>query len=177
MEQFLGNTGYALLIGFIVVLAYIALYFRDKYFKVLDEYLDLAGKKDFFKKRPSIMYADERKFFDILISLYGNNYYIFPQVRIASIIEVKNDVKDHDNLYRTIDHLSVDYVLYEKSTISPVLAIELNGKSHFQINRRNRDHVVENILTKAGIKFKPFQSTETYDKEEIKRNIDGILSV
>ena len=67
------------------------------------------------------MRADERKVFDILMKLFGNTYYIYPQVRLAAILDVQNDVKDHDNLYRQIDHLSQDFILFDKAAMSPHL--------------------------------------------------------
>ncbi len=171
----LNNTAFVFLIGFIVIFAWIAIYYKDKYNKTRDELLDLADIRGFFSKKPSIMRADERQFFDILVKLYGDKYYTYPQVRLAAILDVKNDVKDHDNLYRLIDHLSLDFVLFDKEVMSPVIAIELNGKSHLQFNRRNRDQKVESVLTKAGIKFLAIQVAETYDENMLRQQIDPLL--
>ncbi len=172
----LNNTALALLIGFIVLFAWIAIYYKDKYHKIHDELLDLADARGFFTKKPSIMRADERQLFDVLIKLYGDKYYIYPQARLATILDVKNDVKDHDNLYRHIDHLSLDFVLFDKQAMSPVLAIELNGKSHLQFNRRNRDQKIENVLTKAGIRFISFPVTNTYNETKIREALAPLLT-
>lgn len=171
----LNNTALTILIGFIVFLAWIAIYYKDKYNKTRDELLDLADTRGFFSKKSSLMRADERKFFDILMKIYGNTYYIYPQVRLAAILDVQNDVKDHDNLYRQIDHLSLDFVLFDKAMMSPLVAIELNGKSHLQFNRRNRDQKVESVLTKAGIRFLAVPVSEIYDEANLKQQIDSLL--
>jgi len=172
MPVFASNITFSLLIGFVVVLAWIAIYYKDKYNKTRDELLDLADTRGFFSKKPSIMRPDERRFFDILMKLYGDKYYIYPQVRIAAILDVKNDVKDHDNLYRLIDHLSLDFVLFDKEAMSPIIAIELNGKSHLQFNRRNRDQKIESVLTKAGIRFLSIQVVNQYDENVLKQQIN-----
>lgn len=176
MSIFASNTTFSLLIGFVVMLAWIAIYYRDKYNKTRDELLDLADTRGFFSKKPSIMRTDERQFFDILVKLYGDKYYIYPQVRLAAILDVKNDVKDHDNLYRLIDHLSLDFVLFDKEIMSPVIAIELNGKSHLQFNRRNRDQKVESVLTKAGIKFLAVTVSNSYNEDELHQEIEKLIN-
>lgn len=176
MPVFASNTAFSLLIGFVVVLAWIAIYYKDKYNKTRDELLDLADTRGFFSKKSSIMRTDERQFFEVLMKLYGDTYYVYPQVRLAAILDVKNDVKDHDNLYRQIDHLSLDFVLFDKTAMSPLIAIELNGKSHLQFNRRNRDQKLESLLTKAGIRFISFPVANTYDETEIQKALASLLS-
>lgn len=175
MPTFANNTAFSLLIGFVVVLAWVAIYYKDKYNKTRDELLDLADTRGFFSKKLSIMRSDERQFFDVLMKLYGDTYYVYPQVRLAAILDVKNDVKDHDNLYRQIDHLSLDFVLFDKTAMSPLVAIELNGKSHLQFSRRNRDQKIESVLTKAGIRFISFPVAQKYDETKVREDIAPLL--
>lgn len=172
----INNSALVILISLIVVFAYMAFWFRYKYLQKVDELLEIADKDDFFTKKPSIMRADERKLFDVLSKLYGDTYYVFPQVKLTSLLDVKEKVKDHDNVYRTLEYKSVDFALFDRINLSPVLAIELNGKSHFQFNRVNRGKKVENVLTKAGIKFFPVQVAETYDENALKEEISRLLT-
>lgn len=177
MSAFLSNIPLSLLIGFIVVLAYIALYYRDKYNKTRDEYLDLADKNNFFGKKPSIMRHEERMLFDMLTKLYGEKYFIFPQVKLSDVLTVKENVKDHDNLYREIDHRSLDFVFFDRQAMAPTLAIELNGASHFLFHRKNRDQKVGNIVTKAGIPLVTIPVAENYDEKVLRQKIDPFLQV
>jgi len=176
MPAFTSNLVLSMLLAFVGVLTMIAFYYKDKYNKTHDELLDLADKRGFFSKKSSIMRQDERLFFDFLMKLYGEKYFIFPQVRLAAILDVKNDVKDHDNLYRLIDHLSLDFVIFDKTAMSPLIAVELNGKSHMQFNRRNRDQKVINVLTKAGIQFIAIAVADSYDEGAVRQQIDPLLS-
>lgn len=169
-------TLFSMLVAFVVVLGWIAIYYKDKYNKMQDELLDLAEKKDFFYKKPSIMRHDERVLFDILTKLYGEKYFIFPQVKLSDILKVKENVKDHDNLYREIDHRSIDIVFFDRPAMAPILAIELNGASHFQFQRKNRDQIVENILTNAGIRFLAIPVAETYDETALQQQLYPLLT-
>ena len=169
------NMTFSLLMAFIIVLAYIAIHDRDKYNKTQDELLSLADKMDFFQKKPSIMRRDEWLFYEVITRLYGEKYTIFPQVRLSDIITVKENIKDHDNLYREIDHRSIDFAFFDNESLSPILAVELNGASHFQMNRKNRDQKISNILTKAGIQFIAIPVQEKYNEEEIQKLINLFL--
>lgn len=173
----LNNSALAILIGMIVVFAYIAFWFRYKYLQKVDELLEIADKDDFFSKKPSIMRADERKLFDVLTKLYSDSYYVYPQVKLTSLLDIKEKVKDHDNVYRTLDYKSVDFALFDRINLAPVLAIELNGSSHFAFNRINRDKKVESILTKAGIKFLAITISNTYNEDELRQTIGNLLNI
>jgi len=172
----INNSALVILISLIVAFAYMTFWFRYKYLQKVDELLEIADKDDFFTKKPSVMRADERKLFDVLMKLYSNLYYVFPQVKLTSLLDVKEKVKDHDNVYRTLEYKSVDFALFDRTNLSPVLAIELNGKSHFQFNRINRDKKVESVLTKAGIRFLSIQVMETYDENLLREEITKILT-
>ena len=175
MSPIINISVFGLLLGIVIVFAWIAIYYKDKYTKTQDEFLNLADKRGFFSKKSSIMRRDERTLFNILIKWYGETYYIFPQVRLAEVLDIKNDVKDHDNLFRVIDHRSLDFVLFDKTNIAPLVAIELNGASHQMYNRRNRDEELENLLTHAGIHFIAF-GVDRYDEQRVKRDIDALLT-
>jgi len=146
---------------------------RDKLLKTEDSLLQLANKENFFNKKKSLIRDDELSFYSILYSIVKDNYYLFPQVHLSELVDVKNNVRDHDNLYQLLGNKSVDYVILNKPDMSPLLAIELNGESHFMANRQNRDKVVSLLLEKAGIKFLAVDKNN-YNLEELRT---GILSM
>jgi hypothetical protein len=148
--------------------------YRDKYLKKEDELLELADKDNFFKKRP-IMLFEERKLFNVLMKLYNENYFVFPQVTLTSLLEITEGNKDHENIYHSLGKKSVDFAIFDKTTISPILAIELNGKSHSHYYRINRDEKVKHILTKSGIPLITIPVSETYDEMKLKQLIDPLL--
>lgn len=148
----------------------------DKLNQKDDELLNLANSKDYFYSKRSIMRDDEKVLFLILQKLIPQDYSIFPQINLSHIIGVKNSFKDHDNLFWAIDHRSVDYVIFDKN-FSPILAVELNGGSHFQYNRKNRDEAIKNILNKSGINLLTIQTTHRYDLTELQRLLNNNLNI
>jgi hypothetical protein len=82
------------------------------------------GRKDFFMNRA------EHEFFDILIDELEGKYYVFPQVHLSTILEHRIQGQDWRAAFGWINSKSVDFVICDKVYIKPLLAIELDGRSH-----------------------------------------------
>lgn len=176
IEQFFGvttvNSLFGILVGLIctfVYLFYRAIGQRDK---ARDDLLQFANKGDFFTKK-QYMRPDEYEFYKKLQNIIGPDYYLFPQVHLSSIIDIKNNFKDHDNLYFLLGNKSVDYVVLNK-LMFPIMVIELNGKSHFWNNRKNRDELVKSLVTKIGINYLPIDK-DNMNLEKIEQEIKSKL--
>jgi hypothetical protein len=82
------------------------------------------GRKAFFMNRA------EHEFFDVLIEVVGSSYYVFPQVHLSTILEHRIKGQPWRAAFRRINGKSVDFVICDKAYIKPLLAIELDGRSH-----------------------------------------------
>ncbi len=78
--------------------------------------------KIYIKKE--LMNEEEKELFFKLKSL-TKGYFVFPQISLRSIISTPYNPATSEELYKYID-----FVIFDKEFI-PVLAIELNGNSHF----------------------------------------------
>ena len=128
-------------------------------------------RKDFLISRP------EHEFFDILVEILGNQYYVFPQIHLSNILDNKIVGQNWKGAFRHIDEKSVDYVICDKAYIKPLLAIELDDRTHEQENRRKRDIEVNRILDNAGIPFMRFENHGSFDKEKIKKLISEKINL
>lgn len=126
---------------------------KDKLIKTEDALLQLANKDSHFEKKTSLLRSDELDFYNTLLKIVGDENYVFPQVRLSDLVNIKNSSRDHENLYQVLGTKSVDYVVFNKTSMAPLLAIELNGASHFAAQRKNRDEVVKTLLESVGIGF------------------------
>ncbi len=171
--QFTVSVIFAIIAG--LSLAFTFLFFLrserliDKLNKRDDEFLQLANKENYFEKKYNYLRRDELSFLRLLQQKIGSDYDIIPQVHLSDIVSVKNNVRDHDNLYQLLGQKSVDYVIFSKKDLTPLIAIELNGESHLAYNRKNRDKVVEGILSKVEIKFLPVQADEYFNDEVVEK--------
>lgn len=123
------------------------------------------GRKAYFMNRA------EHEFFDVLIDAVGSNYYVFPQVHLSTILDHKLKGQDWRAAFRRINGKSVDFVICDKAYIKPLLAIELDGRSHDIEAVRQRDADVEHFFEKADLKLLRFANHGSPDKGEVKRRI------
>lgn len=113
----------------------------------------------------------EREFFDILIGIVEDKYYVFPQIHLPTILDNKIIGQNWRGAFRHIDEKSVDFVICDKAYIKPIFVIELDDKTHKQDNRKERDEEVERILSEAGIPLLRFGNNGHFNNDEIKRVI------
>jgi len=123
------------------------------------------NRKDFLISRP------EHEFFDILIEILGDKYHVFTQVHLPTILEHKIKGQTWKAAFSHINGKSVDFVICDKAYIKPLLAIELDDRSHDRLDRIERDSEVERMLQEAGMPLLRFSNNGSFNKEEINRLI------
>jgi very-short-patch-repair endonuclease len=128
------------------------------------------GRKAFFMNRA------EHEFFDILTEAIGNSYYIFPQVHLSTILDHKIKGQDWRAAFRRINGKSVDFVICDKAYIKPLLAIELDGRSHDSEAVRQRDADVERIFEGAELRLLRFVNHGSPNRDEVRQRVSEALS-
>jgi len=143
----------------------------------LEKKFPLSEKKVYrYKKREVFMTEAERNFFSILLLTIGEQYQIFAQVHLPTIVDHKINGQNWKGAFRHIDEKSVDFVLCEKVTLKPILAIELDDRSHEEESRMMRDEEVKRIIeTDAGIPLLRIKNEKSYSSEELKMKISEKL--
>ncbi len=101
--------------------------------------------------RETVMNSSEGTFFSMLVKELPENYYVFPKMRIADIIETEGG---YGYTYRRNKILPkhIDYLVCN-SKFKPVIAIELDGKSHNKHDRVVRDEFVDKLFEDCKIKL------------------------
>ena len=118
--------------------------------------------------RSWLMSKAERSFFGVLEQATDQSkYYIFPQVSLASLVYVEKDTGAYQTWHNKIDRKSVDFVLFDRSTISPVLAIELDDSSHEREDRQERDIFVDSVLAKVGLPLLHVKAQTGYNLQQV----------
>ncbi|MFA6322273.1 MAG: DUF2726 domain-containing protein [Candidatus Buchananbacteria bacterium] len=128
-----------------------------------------------FKRKEFLMNIPERKFFEELTKITPNNYVVFPQVVLGSVVETTVPRSKAMGWRNKIDRKTIDFVIFELPYYQPVLAIEYDGKTHNYPDRKKRDSEVKKILDTSGIKNFHVKHSYNINFEEIKNKIDEIL--
>ncbi len=158
-----------ILLAFILVTALAVLFFGGK------EEPDLSV----YEKRPYLFDTKtELELFNILLELFGDKFYIFPQVAYSHIVRVKKELpyRERFGYLSRINKKSADFVLCDKVQVVPQLVIELDGSSHQLPKRIERDGFVDGIMTVTGLPILHIK-TEKMDKEFVKGEVNRVLSL
>jgi very-short-patch-repair endonuclease len=116
-----------------------------------------------FKKKEFLLNVPERKFFEVLLQKIPTNYVVYPQVILSSVIQFNGYRQSFWKWHNQINRKTLDFVIFEKEYLKPIMAIEYDGSTHNREDRKERDEFVNNALTQVGIKvvhIKHFQSMD-----------------
>ncbi len=151
------------------------------YFKFLDERnkkLYLLGELKPYKKTKRVISSNEAKLFESLKSCASlENYYIFPQIPYSAILSVDQNYRDLKGSFEEINKLRADFVVTEKVSFVPVLAIELNDSTHFLDNRKARDKFVQSALDSSGLQYLVLETKDISQKEKMNALISSKLKI
>ncbi len=159
-----------ILIGIIIVAGIVAGLLKGG-FDIQDE----KPKYD-YKRRNWFLTKAEHEFYDALAQAVGQDYIIFAQVHLPTLLEHKVVGQNWRAAFRHVSQKSVDFVLCDKAYISPKLAIELDDKSHDRPDRQDRDQEVERILKGAGMPLLRIQNHGAFNSQELADKVKTALN-
>jgi len=137
-----------------------------------------------YKAKPSelpyvqtpILTEAERRFFDALESAVPERGYLLAQVRLANLVHVKQGSGGFFwKNFSPIGMKCVDFVLCERSSMRPLLVIELDDSSHRRRERAERDKFVDQVLTSVSIPVLHWPVQQTYIQSELVQAINAKL--
>ena len=139
------------------------------------EILDEKGLLEYtiipnYKEKKPFLTNNEIKLYKTLKKIaYELKLTVFTQVALNRIIEVNNERKNQQ-LFNRICSKSIDFILYDEEKNKIKYCIELNDKTHNNIERKERDIFLEKIFKLNDIKL-------IYIKTEIYYNIEKIKAL
>ena len=110
--------------------------------------LDESNKKHSYRpkysyfRKANFMTEREKVFFWKLRSVCGDNLVVFSQVRVSSLLNHKVRGQNFRAALSRINQKSVDFLLCDARDLRPLLAIELDDKTHNLPDRKKRDSEV-----------------------------------
>lgn len=134
---------------------------------------ETTQNKNQYTARSSYTTECENKFYKILKDNFGNEYEIHPQIPLSSIIEKQ---KTFDKQYQNELYRVIDFGIFSKDSLKPLLLIEINDKTHKAKERRERDDKVKQICKIANIELITFWTEYPNTEEYIINRIKSVLN-
>jgi very-short-patch-repair endonuclease len=94
---------------------------------------------------------------------------VCPKVRLADVITCQP--RDWEDYGRPISGKHVDFVLADAATMTILLIVELDDRTHCQPDRRERDRLVDAALASAGVPVLHVTEAAGYDRREISSRV------
>lgn len=162
----------------IVLIKLVYDYFDNRMFKgghsLLFKYVKDVEYK--YKRKSFVMSRAEHDCYDVLMSVVGDRYYVFPQVHLSTLFDGKIWHQSWRGAFSHINQKSVDFVLCDKAYISAVLAIELDDKTHERVDRVIRDDEVDRIFKETGLPLLRVKNNGQFNPGELLKEINTALS-
>ncbi len=162
-------TKLIILIVVVIIIAALAEFFRR------DHGFSTGPKGYLYKKKAFFLSRAEHECYDALVLAIGNEYLIFAQVHLPTIVDHKTKGQNWRGAFSHINGKSVDFVLCDKAYISPKLAIELDDQSHERPDRKDRDQEVERVLKSAGVPLFRLDNHGRFDSADLSEKIKVAL--
>ena len=135
-----------------------------------------GGSRDYpYVKKPSIMSRNEQAFYRALLRAAGQEYDVFGMVRIADLLEVESGTAKRQSWQNRINCKHIDFVLCDQDSQEPILAIEVDDRSHQRRDRQERDYFVDRAFEAADLPLLRIQATRNYSAKELRKAISETL--
>lgn len=122
-----------------------------------------------YQVKSKMMTERELIFYEKLTSVAGSKYAVIPQVHLSAFLDHKIKGQNWKGAFSAINGKSVDYLLVEKSTHKPAIAIELDDYTHQGTERIERDRRVEDIMTMSGMRLVRFSDINASEDQIFSR--------
>lgn len=118
----------------------------------------------------------ERSFFGVLCqALNTETYWIFAKVRMSDLLSIQKGTDSRQSHFNRITSKHIDFVVCDRDYVRPLLAIELDDKSHNRPKTQERDKFVEAAFKTAGLPLLRVHAQAAYNLKELQEQIQSIL--
>ena len=131
---------------------------------------DTTEESDYlYNPKKALITKSEQAYYQVILSVLKDDYYVFPQINLATFISKADKKKYRSELFRNVDFLVTD------KTYKPLFVIEINDKTHNEPSRRERDEKVKKICDEAGIPLVTFWTSYGVKEDYIQKKITETL--
>ncbi len=137
-----------------------------------------AGPTAFpYRLREDFLSAAELSFYQVLRTVVGDRTQICPKVGLGELFFAETGDRPKNRAFTNrIDRKHVDFVLCDPKTMRPLVAVELDDRSHEREDRQQRDAFVEGVFAAAGLPLIRVPVRSTYPPWELEAKLAPYLT-
>lgn len=141
--------------------------------------LGIGGRKEtypVYRLRDDFMSPAELSFYRVLSEVVGDRVLMFAKVGMGDLFYAPRQ-DNQFGAWNRINRKHIDFVLCDTRTSRPLVAIELDDRSHSRMDRVQRDEFVGRVFVQSGLPLLRFPVRRTYNRREIEGELSAYLSV
>src|SRR5215213_3426992 len=151
----------------LLIVGGLLLFFLSKFYKAQPQRLPYVAVP--------VLTAAERRFFPVLEGVLPKQCYLLAQVRLANLVHVKPGSGLFWKNFSPIGMKCVDFVIVQRDTMTPLLVIELDDRTHTWTARRKRDQFVDEVLTSVALPVLHWPVSASYNRGALSQVIGSKL--
>jgi len=125
-----------------------------------------------FARVSTLLSPAERSFVGVLErALAGRPVIVAIKVRLGDLVKVEQGAKNRQGAVNKVTGKHVDFVTCRADTTEPLVAIELDDKSHARAGRVERDRFLDACLAAAGVPLVRVPAARGYSVSELQAAI------
>ena len=134
--------------------------------------LMLGDEKMPYQKRASLLTSSELSFYRALNEAVGGQWSILPRVRMADLLQVAPETPKCQAWEGRVQSELVDFLLCDRETMEPKLAVELEHESGDKAAREGRVRFISQALADAGLPLLRIDVQSSYDPAALRKQVD-----
>jgi hypothetical protein len=129
-----------------------------------------------YQKREQLLTPRETAFYQVLLAVAGRRVVVSPRVRLADIFSI-TPTKEHKAFYDRIANRSVDFLICERYTLKPLLAIELYDHDLPSRKRKKRDPFIDKVFKAGKLPLMHIVAQDSYSSKALALKIAPHLTM
>ncbi len=126
-----------------------------------------------YRRRDYLLTKAEKCFFDALRPAIGDSLHISVKPRLADLFFIVKGTGKYQSHFNRIKAKHVDFILCRPQDMRPVLAIELDDRSHQAARRVERDNFVDDLFSQTGLPLLRVKASNRYNVASLRQSIDS----
>lgn len=132
---------------------------------------------DRFRYRPKkqLMTGPEKHCFQLLNEIFGQKFYIIPDVGLSALLNHKVGRQNRYEAYSYIENKTVDFVFCNQRTLRPVCAVKLDNGNHHDHTPGSDPKDMEKFFRSAHLPFVRITKPGKLDRQTIIEEFSRVI--
>lgn len=139
--------------------------------KIISDYIQSKIVQHPYKLKSSLLTPNELDVYSRLKQVLPQGTVLIPQVHYIELLNLKEGNQQKYAAKNKVDRKSLDYVIFNETDFSPLLAIELDDRTHEWINRMEKDNFENGIFEDVGLPLLRIRYSDTNNLENLRNLI------